>query len=68
VLDYAVDYQLVPIGNVAGKTRHMPEHFINAAGNGVTRDFIDYCRPLLGSNLPESHRLRAPSVAKILRK
>ncbi len=66
VLNYSVDYELVPIDKVAGKTRHMPDHFINEAGNGVTEDFLNYCRPLLGSNLPEAHRLRAPVVAKIL--
>ncbi len=68
VLNYSVDYELVPIANVAGKTRHMPDHFINEAGNGVTEDFMNYCRPLLGSNFPEAHRLRAPSVPKILHK
>ncbi len=68
VLDYAVNYQLVDIKNVAGKTRHMPDHFINADGNGVTEAFHAYCRPLLGSNLPEAHRFRAPKVAKILKK
>ena len=44
----------------------MPDNFINAEGNGVTQDFLNYCRPLLGSNLPEPHRLRAPAVKKIL--
>jgi 6-phosphofructokinase 1 len=68
VLNYSVDYELVDIKKVAGKTRHMPDHFINAAGNGVTDDFMNYCRPLLGSNLPEPHRLRAPKVTKILHK
>ncbi|MBC8127440.1 MAG: 6-phosphofructokinase, partial [Gloeobacteraceae cyanobacterium ES-bin-144] len=68
ILDYAVDYELVPISLVAGKTRHMPDNFINEAGNGVTEDFMKYCRPLLGSNFPEAHRLRAPSVPKILNK
>ena len=66
VLDYGVDYELVPLEKVAGKTRHMPEHFINAAGNGVTADFHAYCRPLLGSGVPEPHRLRAPAVPRIL--
>ena len=66
VLDYSVDYELVPIDKVAGKTRHMPDEFINEAGNGVTEDFMNYCRPLLGSNLHEAHRLRAPVVPKIL--
>ncbi len=66
VLDYSVDYELVDIKKVAGKTRHMPDNFINEAGNGVTQDFLNYCRPLLGSDLPEPHRLRAPVVPKIL--
>ena len=46
----------------------MPDNFINEEGNGVTQDFMNYCRPLLGSNLPEPHRLRAPAVAKILKR
>jgi 6-phosphofructokinase 1 len=66
VLDYGVDYELVPLANVAGKTRHMPDEFINAEGNGVTQAFHAYCRPLLGSGMPESHRIRAPRVPKIL--
>ena len=66
VLDYSVDYELVDIKKVAGKTKHMPDEFINADGNGVTQAFHAYCRPLLGSGIPESHRLRAPSVKKIL--
>ena len=65
VLDYDVSYELVPLTSVAAKTRHMPEEFINAEGNGVTDAFHRYCRPLLGSNLPEPFRLRAPRVPKI---
>lgn len=65
VLDYSVEYDLVPVTKVAGKTRHMPDHFINNEGNGVTQDFLNYCRPLLGSETIEHHRLRAPAVAKI---
>jgi 6-phosphofructokinase 1 len=66
VEDYRVAFELVPVENVAGKTRHMPDHFINAEGNGVTDAFLRYCRPLLGSDFPEAHRLRAPKVAKLL--
>ncbi len=68
VLNYSVDYELVPIEKVAGKTRHMPDNFINADANGITEDFLNYCRPLLGSDFPQSHRLRAPMVPKILHK
>ncbi len=65
VLNYSVDYELVPLREVAGKTRHMPDEFINAEGNNVTQDFLSYCRPLLGRDLPEPHRIRAPRVPKI---
>jgi len=65
VLDYSVSYDLVPIREVAAKTRHMPDEFLIADGNHVTTDFLNYCRPLVGSNFPEPHRLRAPRVPKI---
>lgn len=63
--EYSVDYRLVPLQDVAGTTRHMPDEFINAAGNNVTDAFRYYCRPLLGSGLQSAHRLRAPKVSKI---
>ena len=66
--EYSVDYRLVPLQDVAGKTRHMPDEFINTAGNNVTDAFRYYCRPLLGSGLQSAHRLRAPKVSKILAK
>jgi 6-phosphofructokinase 1 len=65
--DYAVEYKMTPLADLAGKTKHMPDDFINAAGNHVTSAFKDYLRPLLGSNLPSATRLRAPKVAKILK-
>lgn len=65
VLDYGVDYDLVPLTAVAGKTKTMPDAFLNAEGNGVTEAFRAYCRPLVGSRFPEPHRLRAPRVAKV---
>ncbi len=64
VLSYSTDYQLVPLGLVAGRTRHMPDEFLNAAGNGVTDAFHAWLRPLVGSGLYETHRLRAPKVEK----
>ncbi len=64
VADYAADYPLIPLETVAGKTRVMDDHFINAAGNGVTKAFHDYLRPLLGADMPEVARLRAAKVEK----
>ena len=63
---YSVNYQLENLSDVAGKTRHMPDEYINESGNGVTDAFKYYLRPLLGSGFPTAHRLRAPKVDKIL--
>lgn len=65
---YAVDYQLAPLESVAAKTRVMEPELLSADSADVTPAFIDYLRPLVGSDLPEAHRLRAPSVAKVLGK
>jgi 6-phosphofructokinase len=65
---YSVDYKLVPLEQVAGKTRTMPASFINRQGNGVTEAFRTYLRPLLGSGFPSTQRLRAPVVPKVYRK
>jgi 6-phosphofructokinase len=65
VQNYSVTYDLVPLREVAAKTRRMPDEFINEYGNGVTQEFYNYCRPLVGSGFPEQHRLRAPRVPKL---
>jgi len=64
--DYSVDFRLVDLKDIAAKTRLMPDEFINKAGNNVTEAFSHYLRPLLGSDMPEASRLRAPLVPKIL--
>jgi len=64
--EYSVDYRLTTLPEVAGKTRHMPDHFINESGNNVTDAFRYYVRPLLGSGLQSAQRLRAPKVSKVL--
>jgi len=65
--DYAVEYRLIPVSEVAAKTRVMPDNFINAAGNGVTEDFYLYLRPLLGSDFPTAARVRGTPVPRILK-
>jgi 6-phosphofructokinase 1 len=64
---YSVDYQLVDLDKIAGKTKVMPPEFMNVKGNGITDKFKFYLRPLVGSNLGSVHRLRAPIVEKILK-
>lgn len=61
--DYSVDYFLTPLISVARETKPMPRTFINEAGNGVTIDFLNYARPLLGS-MPSYERLQCPAVPK----
>jgi 6-phosphofructokinase len=65
---YSVDYELMALEDVAGKTRVMEDEFISACGTDVTDAFRLYLRPLLGSGMPDAHRLRAAPVAKILKK
>jgi 6-phosphofructokinase 1 len=64
---YSVDYELLPLDQVAGKTRVMEDEFLNAAGTDVTDAFRLYLRPLLGSGMPDAFRLRGVSVPKILK-
>lgn len=44
---------LVDIDEVMMYERKMPDEFINEEGNGVTQAFLDWCRPLIGEELPD---------------
>lgn len=63
---YAVDYKLSPLGDIAAKTRRMPEEFIADSGTHVTEAFHRYLEPLLGTAMPQVHRLRGVAVPKRL--
>jgi 6-phosphofructokinase 1 len=63
---YAADYTLLPLVEVAGRTRTMEDTFISASGTDVTDAFRLYLRPLLGSGMPDAYRLRPNLVAKAL--
>jgi 6-phosphofructokinase 1 len=45
---YKMEYKLVKLKSVAGKTRHLPREHVNAAGNNVTDAFIKWGKPLIG--------------------
>jgi len=49
---YAVALNAVPLGEIAGRERRLPDEFIAATGTGVTEAFLDYARPLIGAPLP----------------
>ena len=63
---YSVDYDLLPLDAVAGKTRVMEDAFIDAKGTDITDAFRLYLRPLLGSGMPDAYRLRPSPVEKRL--
>ncbi len=63
---YSVDYRLTALEEVAQKTRTMPDEFIAPSGTDVSDAFLMYLRPLLGSGMPDVHRLRLHRVQKVL--
>src|SRR6266436_6339805 len=62
--DYSVDYALVKLAKVGGKTKVMADAFIAPSDSDVTPAFQAYLRPLLGSDLPQPARLRGGTIAK----
>jgi 6-phosphofructokinase len=64
--EYAVDYALVKLVEVAGKTKVMADPFIAPSGSDITPAFLAYLRPLLGSGLSRPARLRGGAIAKVL--
>ncbi len=61
--DYAVEYFLAPLKDVAREATSMSDAFLNAEGNYVTEEFVKYAKPLIGK-LPVMERIAAPRVAK----
>ncbi|NNJ70760.1 MAG: 6-phosphofructokinase, partial [Kiritimatiellales bacterium] len=60
---YVVEFKRVTLKSVAKETQHMPNRFINAAGNHVTQAFIDYASPIVGP-LPKTGKLKRVPVAR----
>ena len=48
---------LVPLEQVAGKVKRMPDRFLSPSESFVTPEFIKYVLPLIGSPLPRLARL-----------
>ena len=43
----------IPIENVMMYENCLPDKYINPSENGVTQEFIQWCRPLIGEKLPQ---------------
>ncbi len=63
--NYAVEYRLNNLSDVAAKTKTMADYFISDNANDITSDFLDYARPLIGP-IEKPARLNAQRVEKIL--
>jgi len=63
---YSVEYKLSDLTSVAGKTKVMDDEFIANSNSDITNLFVDYLKPLLGSDMEEPGRLEAERVKKIL--
>ncbi len=44
---YKISVETMDINKIANKEKQMPKNFINSRGNGVTKAFINYARPLI---------------------
>lgn len=55
---YRYSLTQVPLEKVANREKTLPDSYINAAGNGVTEAFREYCFPLLGEPFPSYAALR----------
>lgn len=51
--EYQVETYSVPIEQVMLDEKKLPEEYINEKGNHVTNEFIEWCRPLIGEELPK---------------
>lgn len=54
---YHIEPFRVPIEEVMMYEKEIPESYINARGNDVTDEFVQWAKPLIGGELPEFTRL-----------
>ncbi|MBN9388248.1 MAG: 6-phosphofructokinase [Chloroflexi bacterium] len=61
---YKCEYGVTALENIANTEHKMPVSYINAAGNFVTQDFIDYALPLIGGPIPAYLKLDRAALVK----
>jgi 6-phosphofructokinase 1 len=62
---YAWETELVPLEKCANFEKKVPQEWINAEGNGVTQDFIDYALPLIQGETKMQKVNGLPRFAKL---
>ena len=63
---YECESGLVELEKVALRTRNVPNEFISNESNFVSKQFLEYARPLIGGPLPEYAHLKRKKVEKYL--
>ncbi|MDD7275743.1 MAG: diphosphate--fructose-6-phosphate 1-phosphotransferase [Treponema sp.] len=53
---YNCETFLIPVEEVMLKERTLEERYINPAADGITQEFVQWCRPLIGGSLPKFPR------------
>lgn len=48
---YQIETSLIAIEEVMLHERILPQEFINERGNDITKEFIDWCKPLIGEEM-----------------
>ncbi len=49
--EYRIETSLIPIEKVMLHERVLPKEYINERGNNVTKEFVEWCKPLIGEEL-----------------
>ena len=60
--DYSVVYVPKSISGIANAVRTVPDRFINAEGNNVTDECVDYLLPLIKGEVPLKYRDGLPEI------
>lgn len=50
---YETETFRIPVGEVMMYEKKLPETYINSRGNDITDEFVKWCRPLIGGDLPQ---------------
>lgn len=50
--EYKIETPLIPIKEVMLEEKVLPEQYINERGNDVTEEYVNWCKPLIGEELP----------------
>ncbi|MCE5236364.1 MAG: 6-phosphofructokinase [Clostridiaceae bacterium] len=62
---YVCNIRLIDLADVANTEKKVPDSMINAAGNGITQEFVDYVLPLLEGEARPVYEHGVPRFARL---